>query len=388
MAFVQAAANCNGFTCSGESDAIKKAYFGAGCNGNASVTGSCSDTITINVSDTADTGATSKLYIDLVSSDHYQIEIVPPTTNDENANCIGFGGSYDAKNGNYSYTVTGKGTLNIFFAPYAKYSTAGCESSYNNVNFSYSVTVHRTTEIESSNCTELSNSFPESQQNFVETACTSLNPSCTAEETKNYYSQLYTCCDGDLACITQGSKISWDGAASYQKLCKNSSVCNGNKLDSETGLYCSYDLGLKNTCCDSNVPWDDVKQCSDVAYGATAPTPPIAINLDTVNELEGSALNALNPLKNSSYFSSESNRTPGAIINRAMTTVVFPIAGIALFVLIIWGGFQMLQASLSGKQNYIDLGKKRVTTAIIGFVLLFAAYWIWRLVTLALGISS
>lgn len=110
------------------------------------------------------------------------------------------------------------------------------------------------------------------------------------------------------------------------------------------------------------------------------------LNLN-VNNLKLQSLLDMNPLQSSSVFSDPDSRTPGNIINQALTAVVFPIAGVGLLLLILIGGFQVLSGSLGGKQNSIDLGKKRVTAAIIGFTLLFLVYWIWRLIALATGLS-
>lgn len=103
----------------------------------------------------------------------------------------------------------------------------------------------------------------------------------------------------------------------------------------------------------------------------------------SVNHLKNSSLKEMNPLRGSVL----GDATPGQIINRALSTVVFPIAGIGMLILILMGGFQIITASTSGKQNYLDVGKRQVTAAIIGFILLFLVYWIWRAITLATGLS-
>lgn len=127
--------------------------------------------------------------------------------------------------------------------------------------------------------------------------------------------------------------------------------------------------------------WINIFCCEGSASG----TPPLEFDLEDVDQLKKESLAEINPLKESHVLGV--NSTPGDIINRAMDTAVFPIAGIALFILILWGGFQIVSASLSGKANYVDLGKNRVVAAVIGFGLLFASYWIWQLVNLALGIQ-
>jgi hypothetical protein len=54
---------------------------------------------------------------------------------------------------------------------------------------------------------------------------------------------------------------------------------------------------------------------------------------------------------------------------------------------LIWGGVEIVVASTSGQQNKVDMGKKRVTAAIVGFVILFAAYGLLQLVEIVLGLK-
>lgn len=74
--------------------------------------------------------------------------------------------------------------------------------------------------------------------------------------------------------------------------------------------------------------------------------------------------------------------TPGGIISEVLR-YIFPLAGMILFVMIVWGGFEMMTSSVSGKK---DAGRQRVTTAIIGFLLLFATYWIGQLMQVVFGV--
>lgn len=75
--------------------------------------------------------------------------------------------------------------------------------------------------------------------------------------------------------------------------------------------------------------------------------------------------------------------TPGGIISELLR-YLFPLAGLILFVMIVWGGFEMMTSSVSGKK---DAGRQRVTTAVIGFLLLFSIYWIGQLVQAIFGVN-
>ena len=93
-------------------------------------------------------------------------------------------------------------------------------------------------------------------------------------------------------------------------------------------------------------------------------------------------LNELNPILIAGGTKDLS--TPGGIISRALTGFVFPIAGLILFVMLLLGGFQMLTGAANSKS--IDEGKQKITSAIVGFIILFAAYWIAQLLELIFGI--
>ncbi len=84
---------------------------------------------------------------------------------------------------------------------------------------------------------------------------------------------------------------------------------------------------------------------------------------------------ALNPLKRGTQ--ADTLGTPSGIIARALS-FLFPLAGFILFIMIVWGGFEMLSQAATKKS--MDAGRQRVTAAIIGFVLLFASYWIMQIV--------
>ena len=102
-----------------------------------------------------------------------------------------------------------------------------------------------------------------------------------------------------------------------------------------------------------------------------------------ISDLEASeqTLNSLNPLAVGGSTADMS--TPGAIISRALGSFIFPIAGIILFVQLLLGGFQMLTGAAA---KGMDEGKQKITSALIGFIILFAAYWIAQLLELIFGI--
>jgi hypothetical protein len=93
--------------------------------------------------------------------------------------------------------------------------------------------------------------------------------------------------------------------------------------------------------------------------------------------------------ENIGQFNSYSNKysqfsTPAGIISEALN-YIFPAAGLLLFVMIVWGGFEILSGAASSKSK--DAGKQRITAAITGFILLFASYWIIQIVEIIFNVS-
>lgn len=91
-----------------------------------------------------------------------------------------------------------------------------------------------------------------------------------------------------------------------------------------------------------------------------------------------------NPLVISGSSKADQFRTPGGIISELITGYIFPFAGLVLFVMMVWGGFEMMTSSVSGKK---DAGRQRITASLIGFILLFSSYWIAQLIQTVFGVD-
>lgn len=76
--------------------------------------------------------------------------------------------------------------------------------------------------------------------------------------------------------------------------------------------------------------------------------------------------------------------TPRGIIS-GLIPYIFTFAGTILFIMIVWGGFEMLTGATNPKQQ--EAGKQRITAGIIGFLLIFSAYWLAQLLQTIFGIS-
>lgn len=74
----------------------------------------------------------------------------------------------------------------------------------------------------------------------------------------------------------------------------------------------------------------------------------------------------------------------GDIVSRALT-FLFPLSGIILFGIIIISGFQLLTSA--GDPKKMEQAKQRLTWGVIGFVVIFVAFWIMRALEFLLGIK-
>lgn len=97
-------------------------------------------------------------------------------------------------------------------------------------------------------------------------------------------------------------------------------------------------------------------------------------------------LNQFNPLINFSQdpVLSQGAITPGLLISRFLV-FAFPIAGLILFVMLVWSGFEIFVGASDKKS--LDIGKQRATAAVVGFILLFVSYFLIQLLEVAFGIE-
>jgi hypothetical protein len=67
--------------------------------------------------------------------------------------------------------------------------------------------------------------------------------------------------------------------------------------------------------------------------------------------------------------------------------IIFIVAGVGLLVFFIIGGIGMITSAGSGNPEGAEKAKKAVTSAVIGFMVVFVAYWIVQLIELWTGIK-
>ena len=69
----------------------------------------------------------------------------------------------------------------------------------------------------------------------------------------------------------------------------------------------------------------------------------------------------------------------------SLLTYIFPIAGLLTFAYLLYGGFHLMIAQ--GDENGVKEAKAKITNAIIGFVIIFLAYWIVQALGIILGVQ-
>jgi hypothetical protein len=78
---------------------------------------------------------------------------------------------------------------------------------------------------------------------------------------------------------------------------------------------------------------------------------------------------------------SETYDTPGKIVNLVVNNL-FVLAGIVIFFLIIMAGLSYIKDTEKGKEE----AKNLATGAVIGFIVMFSAYWIVQIVQRVTGV--
>lgn len=99
---------------------------------------------------------------------------------------------------------------------------------------------------------------------------------------------------------------------------------------------------------------------------------------------QGAGASSVLSLVNRSIGLSAGFTTPRGIISILLPPILV-IAGLILLFQLISGGFQIMTAVQDPGQA--DAGKQRITAAVGGFLLLFAAYWIAQILQVVFGIT-
>ncbi|SRR5258708_632403 len=79
------------------------------------------------------------------------------------------------------------------------------------------------------------------------------------------------------------------------------------------------------------------------------------------------------------------NATIGGIIGAAIP-YIFTIAGMLLLVYLIFGGLQLMLSQ--GEPKAAQAAKSHITNALVGFIIIFIAYWVVQLFGIVFGLKG
>lgn len=71
----------------------------------------------------------------------------------------------------------------------------------------------------------------------------------------------------------------------------------------------------------------------------------------------------------------------------AIVTGAISVSGIVLLFILIGGGIGMISGAGKSDPQAVQKGKQAATSALIGFVVVFTAYWIVKLIEMITGLS-
>jgi len=80
-------------------------------------------------------------------------------------------------------------------------------------------------------------------------------------------------------------------------------------------------------------------------------------------------------------------QTPGALISIILRNV-YMAAGLLLLALLIFGGISIILGAGGGDPKKAGQGQKAATAAVIGFLIIFASYWIIQIIAFITGIEE
>lgn len=75
----------------------------------------------------------------------------------------------------------------------------------------------------------------------------------------------------------------------------------------------------------------------------------------------------------------------GAILNEAIP-FIFAFAGIGLLLMLLSAGFNFL--TCAGDPKKLEAGKQQLTNALVGFLIIFVAYWAVQMAGVVFGIKE
>lgn len=80
-------------------------------------------------------------------------------------------------------------------------------------------------------------------------------------------------------------------------------------------------------------------------------------------------------------------RTVADLVSLFLAAVI-TISGVIVLIYFLMGGFALISSAGKGDAKAVEQAKATVTSALIGFVIVFASYWIVKLLSQILGMPT
>lgn len=80
-------------------------------------------------------------------------------------------------------------------------------------------------------------------------------------------------------------------------------------------------------------------------------------------------------------------KEPGSVTGLVTTflNIAFVLAGLIIFFFFIFGGIKLISSAGGDNAQETEQAKKTITSALIGFIVVFASYWIVKLLGNIIG---
>lgn len=146
------------------------------------------------------------------------------------------------------------------------------------------------------------------------------------------------------------------------------------------------------TCCSSNRDWGcaNVKQgtgqcASDETCNQT--TGKCALGTPTSDFYTAQSSINFQDIMNRAMpdFKFKDNATIGGIVS-ALLPFLFVFAGLLLLIYLIIGGFGLMTSG--GDPKAMDAAKSKITSAVIGFIVIFVSYWLIQVLQIVFGLPK
>lgn len=92
----------------------------------------------------------------------------------------------------------------------------------------------------------------------------------------------------------------------------------------------------------------------------------------------------------SEFLGSNTNLSDPQNVSKIVTAIItgsLSIAGVILLFLLIGGGIAMIAGAGKSDPQSVEKGKKAATSALIGFIVVFSAFWIVKLIETITGLN-